>query len=87
MSVIAAQPAETLKASPAQPAEEWLGRKEAAKFLTSQGYPISNRTLEHLAYQKKGPRYRRFGWSRTRYAKSELLDWARSESVEGGRAA
>ena len=84
MPAIAAQPRGNAQPTTPAPKEEWLSRKEAAIFLTEQGYPISNRTLENLAYQKKGPRYRRFGWARTNYAKSTLLAWARTQTFEGG---
>lgn len=57
--------------------KDMLNRKQAAEHLASIGYPLSPRTLDHLARIGKGPPYKRFGWKTTCYERSELEAWAR----------
>ncbi len=52
-------------------------RREAARFLTANGYLISIHTLANLACKGGGPSFEYFG-SRTFYKPNELLDWAES---------
>lgn len=54
-----------------------LTRREAAMFLTENGYPISFHTLANLACKGGGPTHKYFG-RRTFYKPNELLDWAKS---------
>ncbi len=63
--------------------EQWMSRKEAALFLRSIGVPISERTLANLASNNnagKGPPYNRTRWKSVRYAKSDLIAWAKRET-------
>ncbi len=62
----------------AAPAEKYLSRKEAARFLSENGFPISDRTLARMACRKpaEGPPYHRFGWHSVSYPVSGLLAWA-----------
>lgn len=63
---------------------EFLSRKEASSFLHRMGCPISAKTLEKLAMHDnagKGPPYTRFRWKQVRYLKSDLVTWAKAESV------
>ena len=65
--------------------EVWLSRKEAAKHLTTLGYPVSHLTLQYLGCTKnsgKGPPYRRFGWRTVRYRRDLLEEWAQSRTEE-----
>jgi len=53
----------------------YLGRREAARFLSESGFPTSHRTLEKLACAGGGPTYR--VWCRrTLYTREDLLAWA-----------
>jgi hypothetical protein len=52
-----------------------LTRREAAMFLTANGYPISIHTLANFACKGGGPSHEFFG-RRTFYKPNELLDWA-----------
>ena len=64
--------------------ETWLSRKAAAIYLTRNGYPISNRTLERLANNHnagKGPPYSRLSWKTVRYRQSDLDAWAKARTV------
>jgi hypothetical protein len=63
---------------------EFLSRKEASSFLHRLGCPVSARTLEKLAANNNagaGPPFYRFRWKAVRYAKTELVEWARRETV------
>lgn len=52
-------------------------RREAADYLTKQGYPIRASYLQKLATIGGGPVYRKFG-NRALYTPSDLLAWAES---------
>jgi len=58
-----------------------LLRREAAEFLTSEGYPIKASTLAKLASIGGGPVFRKFG-SRPIYEQTDLLEWAKSRAGE-----
>lgn len=62
---------------------DWLSRKQAAEYLTRNGFPISWRTLARMASKKpaEGPPYQRFMWRTTAYARAELLAWAKAQTV------
>lgn len=67
-----------------KPDKDWMSRKEAANYLTRIGFPISARVLEKKAANNnagKGPPFDRLGWKRVRYAKADLDDWAKRETV------
>jgi hypothetical protein len=58
-----------------------LSRKEAAKYLTQLGYPITPKTLANLASNNNqgcGPPFLRRGWKAVFYERAELLAWAKS---------
>ncbi len=64
---------------------EWLTRKEAAKYLTGLGYPIAAGTLENLACNNNaggGPSYRRTGWRTVRYHTRDLEKWAGARVIK-----
>lgn len=56
-------------------ADEWLLRREAAKYLG-----ISFSTLAHMASRRVGPQFYLYA-NRARYRKSDLDDWIRSTAV------
>jgi len=65
--------------------KEWLNRKDAARFLTSIGCPISPGTLANYASNNnagKGPPFTRFRWNRVSYHKPELRLWAARQSIK-----
>jgi uncharacterized protein YjhX (UPF0386 family) len=67
----------------AKPEKEWLSRKEAAVYLTGQGYRIETQTLANLAANnnaKGGPPFTRSGWKAVRYKKTDLDAWAQLRS-------
>jgi hypothetical protein len=55
----------------------FLGRREAAQWLTERGFKTAARSLEKLACAGGGPAYRTFG-RRALYAPADLLAWAES---------
>ena len=62
-----------------------LSRKEAAKYLSSIGCPISVQTLANMAANRnvgKGPSFTRFGWKTVRYRRMDLDSWAQSRPME-----
>lgn len=62
---------------------EWLSRKEAAAYLTRQGFRISSGTLANRAANNnagKGPPFDRTGWKTVRYAKADLDAWRERET-------
>ena len=64
-------------------APDTMSRKEAARYLTALGYPITARTLENKAANNnagRGPAFSRFGWRSVRYARVDLEAWAARES-------
>lgn len=63
----------------------FLTRKEAANYLTSLGYTISQQTLAHMAANRnarKGPPFVKWGWSQVKYRRSDLDAWAKSQMEE-----
>jgi hypothetical protein len=50
-------------------------RKDAAEFLTGQGFEVSPETLATMATRGGGPRFRRFG-RKPLYEEDDLLAWA-----------
>lgn len=56
--------------------DTWLTRKEAARFLTSIGHPITAKTLANLASMRIGPEYERRGWKFVLYERRHLEAWA-----------
>jgi len=56
-----------------------LGRREAAQFLTDQGYPVAPTTLAKLASIGGGPMFESFG-RKPLYRTADLLTWARARS-------
>lgn len=64
--------------------DEWLSRKEAARYLESIGCPISVRSLETRAAngnEGRGPAFTRIGWKTVRYRKADLDGWAKREAT------
>lgn len=59
-----------------QNVNEWMVRKEAAKYL---GLSVS--ALAHMACEGRGPRYYRAG-KLTRYRKTDLDSWASTRRHE-----
>ena len=55
----------------------YLGRRGAAEFLTSRGFPMAPATLEKLASIGGGPVFRKFG-RRVIYDPADLTAWAES---------
>jgi hypothetical protein len=67
--------------------DEWLSRKEAARYLESIGCPLSVRAMELRASNGnagRGPPFTRIGWRRVRYLRSDLEAWAASRVVRIG---
>lgn len=61
--------------------DEWLSRKEAARYLSLIGPSVTPRTLEKLANNNnegKGPAFTRFGWRTVRYLRKDLDAWDRA---------
>ena len=58
-----------------------LSRKEAAAYLTSLGYRVNHRTLEHWASERRGPRYTRLSWTMVTYKRSDIDEWIKSQTV------
>lgn len=61
--------------------EEWLSRKEAARFLASIGCPVAATTLSHRAARRNsgnGPPFTRTGHRTVRYQVRDLRTWAQS---------
>jgi hypothetical protein len=62
----------------------WLSRKQAARYLTDHGCPISAKTLANLASNnnaKAGPSFTRMRKS-VRYDAADLKAWAAQEAVK-----
>jgi hypothetical protein len=57
-----------------------LGRKEAAQFLTDQGYKTAPATLAKLACIGGGPTFESFG-RRPLYREADLLAWAHARTT------
>lgn len=57
-----------------------LRRREAAKFLTDEGYPVAPGTLAKLASIGGGPEFESFG-RLPLYRPDNLLAWAQSRST------
>jgi hypothetical protein len=60
--------------------ERRLGRKEAAQFLTDQGYKTAPATLAKLACIGGGPMFESFG-RRPLYREPDLLAWAQARTT------
>jgi len=60
--------------------ERRLGRKEAAQFLTDQGYKTATATLAKLACIGGGPPFESFG-RRPLYREADLLAWAQGRTT------
>jgi hypothetical protein len=61
----------------APPPRQYMRRREAAGYLTENGYPVAPNTLTKLASVGGGPVFRKFGrWPV--YAPPDLDDWART---------
>lgn len=56
-------------------AEQFLSRKEAARYLTEMGFPISWRTLANLVSRGGGPKFRLWG-DIAQYRPDDLERWA-----------
>ena len=64
-------------------ARDWLSRKEAAAYLSKQGYPISAGALANRAANNnkgKGPPFQRSGWKTVRYHRDDLDAWRKRET-------
>tara|TARA_R110002110_G_scaffold301156_1_gene515223 strand:- start:184407 stop:184622 length:216 start_codon:yes stop_codon:yes gene_type:complete len=59
----------------------YLTRNAAAEFLTSEGFPISPKTLAKFACVGGGPQFRKFG-HRPLYAPTDLIAWAEERAGE-----
>lgn len=63
--------------------DDWLSRKEAARYLESIGCPVSVRSLETRAANNnegRGPSFTRVGWKTVRYRRDDLDRWAKAEA-------
>jgi hypothetical protein len=60
--------------------ERRLDRKEAAQFLTDQGYKTAPATLAKLACIGGGPPFESFG-RRPLYRQADLLAWAQERTT------
>jgi hypothetical protein len=60
--------------------EKKLGRKDAAQFLTDQGYKTAHATLAKLACVGGGPPFESFG-RRPLYRQADLLAWAQGRTT------
>lgn len=58
-----------------------LRRREAAAFLTSEGYPTANSTLAKLASIGGGPKFVKYG-RYALYESDDLLAWAKDRAGE-----
>lgn len=61
-----------------------LNRKEAARYLTSLGFPITAKTLANKAANRnggKGPPFTQLGWRTVVYSKKDLEEWARKQAT------
>ena len=68
----------------AKPVKEFYDRKEAARYLTEIGQPITPKTLENMASNSnegKGPPFDRIGWRAVRYARADLDAWAKARTT------
>jgi hypothetical protein len=54
---------------------KYLTRKQAAQFLTEEGFPIAVSTLASMASRGGGPAYQLFN-SKAMYEPRKLLEWA-----------
>jgi hypothetical protein len=64
--------------------DEWLSRKEAARYLESIGCPVSVRMLERRAANNNeggGPSFTRIGWKMVRYRREDLEAWAKVQAT------
>ena len=65
-------------------ADEWLSRKEAARYLGSIGCPISADALRKRASnnnQGRGPSFTRLNWKCVKYRRCDLEAWAKAQMV------
>jgi len=60
--------------------EKKLGRRDAAQFLTDQGYKTAHATLAKLACIGGGPLFESFG-RRPLYREADLLAWAQGRTT------
>jgi hypothetical protein len=60
--------------------ERRLGRKDAAQFLTDQGYKTAHATLAKLACIGGGPPFASYG-RRPLYLEADLLGWAQGRTT------
>jgi hypothetical protein len=60
--------------------EPFLSREQAATMLTQHGYKMAKATLAKMASFGKGPVFRKWGKA-TLYRPSDLLTWAKQETV------
>jgi hypothetical protein len=63
--------------------ETRLTRKDAAKFLTDHGYPVTAETLAAKASRGGGPEFVVFGHT-SFYWEADLLSWAESRVQRRG---
>lgn len=64
--------------------DDTFNRKEAARYLTALGYPITPSTLAKYAANNnagKGPPFTRYRWRMVRYKKEDLDSWAEKEGT------
>lgn len=63
------------------PADKWLTRKEAARFLSGLGCIVSTQSLANMAARDnagRGPPFHRTGVNIVRYLETDLRGWAYS---------
>lgn len=66
---------------------DWLSRKEASRWLTERGCPVSPRALEQMASNnnaRHGPIYYRNGWSNVQYRADDLEVWRARRMIKVG---
>jgi hypothetical protein len=67
-----------------KPLQDYYNRKEAARYLTDNGLPISVQTLANMASNNnkgKGPPFDRVAWGMVRYRREDLDKWSRARTV------
>lgn len=65
--------------------KDFMSRKEAARYLTENGYGITAQSLANLASNnnaRKGPAFTRFGWKMVQYKRADLDSWLAARRTE-----
>lgn len=60
---------------------DFMTRKDAARYLTTKGYPISAKRLANMASNNNagnGPKFTQTAWSKVVYNRIDLDEWLRA---------